>query len=83
MITIYTFDRRYIHIVKISFRLYIKKKKFSILKIGQVSSCLQYHSLLNITDRSSLKHKQHDVIDDLCIPKSPDINKEGTILFCS
>ena len=47
-----------------------KRKKFSILKIGQVSSCLQYHSLLNITDRSSLKYKQHDVIDDLCVPKS-------------
>ena len=71
MITIYTFDRRYIHIVKVSSGLYIRKEKFSILNIGQVSSCLQFHSLLNITDRPSLKHKQHDVIDDLCIPKSP------------
>ena len=55
----YTFDRRYIHIVKVSFRLYIRKKKFTILKITQVS------------DRSSLKHKKYDVIDDLCVPKSP------------
>ena len=56
---IYTFDRRYIHIVKISFRLHIRKKKITILKIRHVS------------DHSSLKHKQDDVIDDLCIPKSP------------
>ena len=57
----YTFDRRYIHVVKVSFRLYIRKKNFTVLKMRQVS------------DRSSLKHKKYDVIDDLYIPKSPRI----------
>ena len=52
----YTLDRRYIHIVNVSFRLYIRKKKFTILKIR------------HITVRSSLRHKQCDVIDDLRIP---------------
>ena len=70
MVMIHTFDRRYIHIVKVSFHLYIRKKKFTSLKIKQVSSYLQFHSLLNVTVHSSLKHKQHDVIDDICIPKS-------------
>ena len=52
MIMTYTFDRRYIHIVKVSFR-YIQRK-FTILKIEQIPSCLLYHSLLTITVRSSL-----------------------------
>ena len=51
--------------------VYILEKKLTILKIRQVSSCLQFHSLFNITVRPSLKHKQHDVKGDLCIPKSP------------
>ena len=63
----YTFERRYIHVVKVSFSLYIRKKKFTILKIRQVS----HHS--------SLKHKKYDVIDDLVFQNllEHDINKEG------
>ena len=52
----YIFDRRYIQVVKDPFRLHIRKK-FTILKIRQV------------TVRSSLRHKQCDVIGDLRIPK--------------
>ena len=58
------------------FHFHIWKEKFTILKKGQVPFCLQYHSLLNITVRSSFKHKQHDVIDDLCLPKPSRIHHE-------
>ena len=57
MIKTYIFDRRYIQVVKVPFRLHIRKKKFTILKIRHV------------TVRSSLRHKQRDVIGDLRIPK--------------
>ena len=53
----YTFDGRYIQVVKVPFHSYIRKKKFTILKIRHV------------TVRSSLRHKQCGVIGDLRIPK--------------
>ena len=49
----------------------VVQESYQILKIRQASPCLQFHSLFNVTVRSFLKHKKHDVIDDLCIPKSP------------
>ena len=61
-----------VHLIEDTFILskflfvYILEKNFTIIKIGQVSSSVQYHSLLNIIDYSYLKYKQHDVIDDLC-----------------
>ena len=57
MIKTYIFDRRYIQVVKVPFRLHIRKRKFTILKIR------------HLITRSSLRHKQCDVIGDLRILK--------------
>ena len=57
MIKTYIFDTGYIQVVKVPFSLCIRKEKFRILKIRQVS------------DSYSLKHKHCDVIGDLHIAK--------------
>ena len=73
MIKTYIFDKGYIQVVKVPFCLHIRKKKFTVLKIR------------HLTIHSSLRHKQCDVIGDLCIPKTFQNMTSTiyeTILFC-
>ena len=88
MVMTYTFDRRYIHIVKVSFRLYIRKKNSQFSK--QEKLHLAYNTTLFKTEQSVplVNINNMKSLDDLCIPKSPRTwhqqrrNSLLTILFC-